>query len=112
MTITRRQTIIGGSVAAVLALAVFLLWTAERRAKLERALPAWLDIRQPPESLATELPTLTDAQSWAANRCAPMTASCAGRGAGSRVRREYPATLAESPTSIISAGASFDIEAG
>jgi hypothetical protein len=112
ISVSRRQAIVGGSIVAVLGAAVFAMWTAERRDRLMRAMPAWLDMRQPPESLMTELPVLTPEQSWAANRCAPAAASSPGRGAGSRVRREYPATLADSDTSFISGGASARFEVG
>lgn len=112
MTITRRQTIAGAAILGVLAVAAFAIWAAERKAALERVLPAWLNPGQPPESLAVEILPVSPEASWAANRCAPMTAACTGRGAGSRIRRDYPATLAESETSIISASAGIDFQAG
>lgn len=112
MTITRRQTIAGAAILAVLLVAAFAIWAAERRAALERVLPAWLNPQQPPESLAVELLPVSPEASWAANRCAPMTASCVGRGAGSRIRRDYPATLADSDASFISASAGLDFQAG
>lgn len=112
MSITRRQTITGAVILLVLAAAAFAIWAAERRAALERVLPAWLNPGQPPESLAVEILPVSPEASWAANRCAPMTSACTGRGAGSRVRRDYPATLADSDSSIISASAGLDFQAG
>lgn len=104
---TRRQQIVAGVIVLVLLAAAVALWAANRRAALMRAMPAWLDPEQPPEGVAAAWGTLSEAQSWAANRATPMTACCAGRSAGSRVRRTYADTLAHDPGSFIRA--SFDL---
>lgn len=107
---TRRQTVIAGAITLALAVAVIVLYAANRRYAFIQARPAWLEGDQPPEGVAAAWGTLSEAQSWAANRAAPMTACCAGRGAGRRVRREYPASLADSDHSFIRA--SFDLTGG
>jgi hypothetical protein len=84
-------------------LAVLVLFAVNRRDVLSRAMPAWLDPGQPPDGVAAQLNTLTADQSWAANRARHMTACCADRTAGRRIRRTYPATLAEDPNSFIRA---------
>lgn len=99
-----RQRVVVGAITLTLAAVVVAVWAANRRYALLRAKPAWLDPEQPPEGVAAVWGTLSPAQSWAANRATPMTACCPGRGAGSRVRRVYPDTLADSPTSFIRAG--------
>lgn len=88
-------------VLVVIAVAAFVLYTIGRRDRLARAMPAWLDPQQPPTGVAGQLSTLSDAQSWAANRCTPMSACCAGNTAGARVRRTYAPNLAESTGSFI-----------
>ena len=100
----RRTSIVAGAVAVGLVLAILGLLAMNRRQRLEAAAPAWLNPDQPPDGVAAQLSTLTDAQSWAANRCRPMSACCAANTAGSRVRRQYPSTLACSPGSFIRGG--------
>lgn len=104
----RRQTIIMGAIAGVVAVAVLVLWGVQRRADRKRITPAWLDAGQPAEQLPAAV-GLTAAQSWAANRCGPINASCADRTAGRRIRREYPGSLAESSDSFIQAGFQFEV---
>lgn len=88
---------------AVLAGVFALLWIADRRkAAVDAVTPPWTDPQQPAEGVAEQLTTLSPGESWAANRCRPMTACCNGRTAGRRVRRTYPATLSEDPNSLIS----------
>jgi len=100
---TRRQIFISATAAAGLALVVLVLYAINRRDQLARAMPAWLNVQQPADGIAAELNTLTADQSWAANRCRPMTASCTGRTAGTRIRRTYPASLEASDDSFIRA---------
>lgn len=92
--------------------AAFFLYACYRRAAWERAAPAWLDPKQPPDGVASQLPTLTDAQSWAANRCRPMAASCCDNTAGRRIRRTYPGSLAESPDSFVRGRLGFGVTLG
>ena len=92
-----------GLVVLVVAAGAFLLFAVNRRSRWERAAPAWLDPQQPPDGVASQLSTLTEAQSWAANRCRHMSACCGDQTAGRRVRRTYPGSLAESDTSFIRA---------
>ncbi len=99
----RRQITIVAIVAGVLAVAACGCWAVQRRAEDKRVTPEWLNPHQPPEGVAAELSALGPAQSWAANRCTPMAASCADRTAGRRTRRTYPGTLADSPDSFIRA---------
>lgn len=105
---TRHKTLMG--IVAVLAAAVLAVWAANRRYAFLRAAPAWLDPQQPPEGVAASWGALNPAESRAANSTSPMTACCAGRGAGRRIRRTYPDTLAASPHSFIRAG--FDLAGG
>lgn len=105
----RRVTYVAGGVVVLVAAAV-LLAGAERRARLARQVPAWLNFRQPPESAAVEMMTLSPAESWAANRCVPMVGPSKGYSAGSRIRRTYPGTLADSDDSIVRG--SFSLEGG
>lgn len=107
---TRRQGITAGIIAAVLGAAVFVLWACQRKAAYERAAPAWLDPKQPADGIAAELTTLNDGQSWAANRCRPMTAPCTGRTAGRRIRRTYDGCLEESGSSLIRTGAQLELK--
>lgn len=106
---TRRQIIVMSTAAGILVLLVFVLIGANRRHALKRAVPAWLIPNQPPEGIAADLPTLSEAESWAANRCRPMVASCGTNTAGRRIRREYPPSLAESPDSFIRASFKAEI---
>lgn len=78
-----------------------LMFAMARRDRFNRAAPAWLDPHQPPDGVAAELSTLTAAQSQAANGCTPLSACCADRTAGARVRRTYPGSLAYSDGSFI-----------
>lgn len=98
-----RQRVIAWATLGVLAVAAFVVYATTRREIFTAAHPDWLDSGQPPEGLAATVGTLTAAESWAANRASHMTASCTGRGAGRRVRRTYPQTLADSPHSFIRA---------
>jgi len=98
---TRRQKITAAVIVGVLLVAVFVVWAANRRDALARAMPAWLDLQQPPDGVAAELTTLTEDQSWAANRARHMTACCPGRTAGQRIRRTYPGCLADSDQSFV-----------
>lgn len=110
MTLTSRQKFVAGLVLLLMLVAVFTLWIANKRSESERAMPAWLDSGQPPDGIAVNMGSLTEAESWAANRCSHMTAACTGRGAGSRVRRTYADTLADNPNSFIRG--SFDLTGG
>lgn len=103
----RRRMITFGLIILGLAL-VLAMWIAHRRRKVEEhAVPAWLDPQQPPDTVAADMMILSPAESWAANRCAPMVASCRGRTAGARIRRTYPESLAASHSSFIRAGFSI-----
>lgn len=103
----RKHMITVGVIAGAVAGGVLLLLAWRRKQADTPAVPAWLDYQQPPDSVAPDLMTLTPDQSWAANRCRPMIASCGEFSAGRRVRRTYPSNLAASPNSFIRA--SFDL---
>lgn len=96
-----RSTRIGLVALVLVAVGAFALYAIGRRAQWARGAPAWLAGGQPPDGIASQLSTLTAAESWAANRCGPIAAPCAGHTAGRRVRRTYPGTLAESEHSLI-----------
>lgn len=106
----RKRLTIAAGVAVVIGVAAIVLMGAERRAALARSRPAWLDPQQPSEGIAADLRTVSDAESWAANRCRPMAASCSGYTAGRRIRRTYPGSLADAPYSFIRA--SVDLQGG
>lgn len=92
--------------AAGLGVAAVLIWMIQRRATLPRV-PEWLDTRQPPATLAAQLSTLSEAQSWAANRCRPINAACPGYTAGYRVHRLWPDNLSSDPGSLVRFGFEF-----
>jgi hypothetical protein len=100
----RVALIVGGVLLVVAALCA---WGYQRRAELARRVPSWLDPKQPPENVTVPL---APAASLAANGCPPMTACCDGRGAGRRVRRTYPGSLADSSSSLV--GVRFSAELG
>jgi hypothetical protein len=108
--VNSRQKFVAGLVLLGMLAAVFVLWVANQRADVERSTPAWLDAGQPPDGVAVNMGSLTDAESWAANRASHMSACCPGRGAGSRVRRTYHDTLADNPNSFIRT--SFELSGG
>ncbi len=106
-----REQVATGVVIALLAGGAVALYAINRRADLKRVKgPDWLDVQQPPDGVATDFQTLSADQSWAANRCRPMTACCSGRSAGSRIRKTYPGSLASSDHSFIRA--SFAVGGG
>lgn len=88
-------------VVVVVLAVVGVFYAIGRQASFNRAMPAWLNPQQPPDGVAAELSTLTAAQSFAANGCPSMTACCADRTAGARVRRTYPGSLAGGSGSFI-----------
>lgn len=98
---TRRQCAIAAAVVGVVALAALTLFNVNKRAAGARATPAWLDPQQPPETVTPNLLPVPAGQSWAANRCRPMAASCPEHTAGRRVRRIYPGSLADSSGSFV-----------
>jgi hypothetical protein len=100
----RRSLWIGAAFLGVVLLGLVVAVSAQRKQSFEAAAPPWLDPHQPPRGVAAPL---TEAQSFAANRCRPFSASSAGRSAGRRLRRTYPPTLAESATSFVQLG--FDV---
>jgi hypothetical protein len=89
---------IGLAFLAAVVVGLFVAWSAQRKATFEAAAPPWLDPRQPPSRVVAPL---TAQQSYAANHAAPMSASCLGHGAGRRLRRTYPPTLADSGASFV-----------
>jgi hypothetical protein len=101
VAVNSRTKMVAVGVVAVLVVAGFVLWAVNRKAELARAKPAWLDPHQPPDGVAAELSTLTADQSWAANRCRPMVASCSDYTAGRRIRRIYDPCLEQSSGSFI-----------
>lgn len=100
-TMNRRQSITAGVIVAVVAGFALVLVAIGRKARYERAAPAWLDPEQPPDGVAASLPCVTPDQSWAANRARHMSGACTGQTAGNRVRRTYPETLASSSASFV-----------
>ena len=109
MRLDRRQTIVAAGVVGALVLAAGVLWWTNRAHEAERSSPAWLDPQQPPDVIPA-LTGPTPLESWAANRCRPMTACCTGATAGTRVRRLYPDTLQSSPHSFIRASVNLSGE--
>lgn len=107
---SRRQMLITAAVGGLLILGVLLLVGWNRREALRHAVPEWLRPHQPPETITPELLTVSEAESFAANRCRPMAASCGDNTAGRRIRRTYPGSLTESPDSLIRVA--FDISGG
>ena len=105
----RRRWRIVGLILVVVDAAGLVLVASYRKARFDRAAPAWLDPQQPPDGVAAELSTLTADQSWAANRCRHMTACCGEQSAGSRIRRTYPGTLADAPWSLVRARADLSV---
>lgn len=99
-----RNVKIGLGVLGALGVVWFVMWSARRKRVFDANKPPWLDPGQPPAGVAAPL---TAAQSFAANRCRPMSACCVGRTAGLRTRRTYPGTVADSPHSLVQA--SFDV---
>lgn len=95
MTLDRRQTIIAATAGSV-ALAALIVWGAQRRADTAARTPAWTDPHQPAEGVAVQ-----PAMDWAASRPPTIAGACAGITAGAKVRRLYPGTLADDPTSFI-----------
>lgn len=106
----RRQTVVVATIGAAVGVAVLVLLVVRRRQLDTPAIPDWLKVQQPPETVTPDLMILTPDQSWAANRCRPMTACCGDLSAGRRIRRTYPPSLAESPDSFIRL--SFDLGGG
>jgi hypothetical protein len=108
----RRETIVTAVFASLLAVAALGLWMLNRAHVAARSTPAWLNAGgdQGPENVG-QVP-LTAAQSLAANGVPNMTACCRGRGAPSRIRKTYPASLAAEPSSIISAHVGFQLGGG
>lgn len=94
----RRLAVIG---LVVIAVGAFLVYAVTRRERFLAAKPAWLDPQQPPDGIASQLPTLSDAESWAANRATPMAQCCGDNTARRSIRRTYPGSLAESGHSFI-----------
>lgn len=109
---TRRQYVTIGGIALAVVLAVLLLVGVRNKEALQRMRPAWLDPGQPPDDISSALMVCTEAESWAANRCRPMVASCGPNSAGHRIRRTYPATLAASEGSFVRARADVELAGG
>lgn len=107
---TRQQAVRVATIGAAVVLVLLVLVLVRRKQVQTPAVPAWLDFRQPPDSVAADLGVLTPDQSWAANRCRHIMAPCGDYTAGRRIRRTYPASLADSPDSFIRA--SFDLSGG
>lgn len=103
-----RQTVVAGAVAGALAVAAVALWATQRAHVIARETPAWADGQQPPDNVAADLPCLSPDQSWAANRARSMSACCAGNTAGARIRRTYPGSLCDEPSSLIGLRFAFD----
>lgn len=95
MKLDRRQTIIAASAGSV-ALAAVIVWYVQRCSDAADRTPAWTDPDQPALGTAAQ-----PAMNWAASRPPTITGPCAGVTAGVKVRRLYPATLADSPDSFI-----------
>lgn len=107
MKLSRRQTIVGGSVVGALVLVVIVLWSSNRRAELARILgPTWTRVQQPPEYIGEPVSPM---DAWAASRPGHMSAVSTGFGAGSRVLRTYPGSLMESPHSCVPSGFSVTL---
>lgn len=98
----RKGLIIGLVVLAVLLCSGGFLFVFEWRRKDAEHTTGWLEAGQPPLGIANQGTAPAD-QSWAANRCRPMIASCTGLTAATRLRRTYPETLADSADSIVRA---------
>jgi len=108
--VTQRQKVVAGVVLAIGVAVVVLLWNVERRARMLARVPGWNATEVLPDSVAPDMATVTDAESWAANRCRPMVACCGEETAGLRVGKLYASSLASSPHSLIRA--SFELGGG
>lgn len=100
---TRERRWFVAAVAGAVGLMVLFLWGWQRRAALSAVRPSWTDPGQPPDGVAAELNSLTDDQSWAANRCRNMSACTPGQTAGYRIHRTYPDQLAGAPDTLVRA---------
>jgi len=101
--VTQRQKIVAGVILAIGVVTVVLLWNVERRARILARIPGWTATEVVPDSVAPDLGTVSELESWAANRCRPMAACCSEETAGRRVAKFYPSSLANSPFSLIRA---------
>jgi hypothetical protein len=98
---TRKQYVAIGGIAAAAVIAFMLLIGFNSKEAAKRLTPAWLDPQQPAGGIAPDLLTVSEGESWAANRCRPMVASCGDNTAGRRIRRTYPGTLVDCESSLI-----------
>jgi len=73
-----------------------LWWFGQRRRKAIQS-PPWGEFVQPPD----QIEPLGGPQSWAANRCRPLAASCDAYTAGRRLRRLYAPTCFDDPNSLV-----------
>lgn len=103
LTPTRARLHVIGVIALVVIAVCFVLWAIARKQTYTASVPAWSEFDQPPDGIASQVTTLSADQSWAANRCRPMTASCGNRTAGRRLHRTYPATLGHDPCDPVQA---------
>jgi len=101
--VTQRQKIVAGVVLAIGVGVVVLLWNVERRARILARVPGWTSTEGVPDSVAPDLATVSELDSWAANRCRPMIACCGEETAGRYVGKLYDSSLASSPNSLVRA---------
>lgn len=98
----QRWFLVLGLVALLLVVGVTVVVRVGLKRRAEGTTPReWLDPGQPAEGVASQLSTITAAQSLAANGCWPMSAPCTGRGAGLKTMRTYPGHLTDHPNSLI-----------
>jgi hypothetical protein len=84
----------------VLVLVVIFGCAYYRKRRLNQV-PQWLNPGMNADGISSELATLTPAESLAANGCVPMAACCGDRSARREIMRTYPASLTDSPNSLI-----------
>jgi hypothetical protein len=102
--VNRRHLKVIALIVATIAGVLLALVCWRKREALQEAVPEWLASNQPPtQTIVPELLTVSPEQSYAANRCRPMAASCGDFTAGRRTRRIYPDTLESDPNSLVRA---------
>lgn len=106
----RRWLWVGGGLVLVLVLAGCVVVKVGAAGDVAGQIPDWLRSHQPPEGVTGPPVEPVDPKAaWATCRPSPMSASCAGQGAGRRVRRTYAPNLASEGSSLIRGNIDFQV---
>lgn len=97
---TRQRWLLYGFAGLVL-VAIAAAYAVQRRRAFQAAHPEWLDPQQPPEGVAAQMTTLTDAETRAVYGVPHMTAGCTMHTARRDLMRTYPETLGHCKDSLI-----------